>query len=70
MSHSHLTGSQSSCPKSPYLRRPPKTRIDLKKTSGCSPKQDKITLYMDIVLDDHLTYNSIMQDCFMVKLSD
>ncbi len=38
MSHPHLTGWPSSCPKSPYLRRLPKTRTDLRKTSGYSPK--------------------------------
>ncbi len=70
MSHPHLTGWPSSCPKSPYLRRPPKSRRDLRKTSGCSPKQDKGTLYLDMARDGHLTYNSIRQDCFLVKLSD
>ncbi len=60
MSDPHLTGWPISCPKSPYLRRPLKTRIDLRETSGCFPKQDKITLYLDMAPDDHLTYNSIM----------
>ncbi len=34
------------------------------------PQQDKITLCLDMVPDDHLTYNSIMEDCFMVRLSN
>ncbi len=71
MSKPHLTGWPISCPKPPYLRRPLKTRKDLKETSGCfpekdltvvsyhltiiQPKQDKITLYLDMDPDDHLT---------------
>ncbi len=86
MSDPHLTGWPISSPKSPYLRRPLKTRRDLRETSGCIPeqdltvgsyhltiiqlKQDKITLYLDMVPDDHLTYNSIMEDCVMVRLSN
>ncbi len=60
MSDPHLTGWPISCPKSSYLRKPLKTRSDLKETSGSFPKQDKITIYLDMVLDDHLTYNSMM----------
>ncbi len=71
MSDPHLTGWPISCPKSPYLRRPLKTRRDLRETSGCfpeqdltvcsyhftiiQPKQDKIILYLDMVPDDKLT---------------
>ncbi len=60
MSDPDLTGWPISNPKSPYLRRPLKTRRDLKETSGCFPKQDKRTLYLDTVPEDHLTYNSMM----------
>ncbi len=86
MSDPHLTGWPISCPKSPYLRRPLKTRRDLRETSGCIPeqdltvssyhltiiqlKQDKITLYLDMVPDDHLTYDSIMEDCFYGETSN
>ncbi len=79
--------SESWIPKSqtPYIRRPLKTRSDLRETSGCfpehdltvgsyhltiiQPKQEKITVYLDMVPDDHLTYNSITEDC-MVRLSN
>ncbi len=40
MSNLHLTGWPISCLKSPYLRRPLKTRRDLRETSGCFPEQD------------------------------
>ncbi len=60
MSDPHLTGWPISCPKSSYLRRPLTTRRDLKNISGYFPKQNKITLYLDMVSDDHLTYNSMM----------
>ncbi len=86
MSNPQLTGWPISFPKSLYLRRPLKTRRDLRETSGfiseqdltvgyhhltiIQPKRDKITFYLDMVPDDHLTYNSIMEDCFMVRLSN
>ncbi len=31
-------------------------------------KQDKITLYLEMVRDDSLKLNSIMQDCFTIRL--
>ncbi len=67
MSDPHLTGWPISCPKSPYLRRPLKTRRDLRETSGCFPKKDKITLYLDMVPDDNLTYNSMI---FSIRKTD
>ncbi len=79
MSDLHLTGWAISCPKSPYLRRPLKTRRDLRESSGCIPEQDfavasyhfniikpeigQRLLYLDMVQDDHLTHNSIIEDC-------
>ncbi len=69
MSDLHLTGWPISCPKSPYLRRPLKTRIDFRETFGCIPEQDftvasyhlniiqpeigQRPLYLDMVQDDH-----------------
>ncbi len=76
MSDLHLTGWPISCPKSPYLRRPLKTRIDFRETFGCIPEQDFtvasyhlniILLYLDMVQDDHLTHNSIMEYCIYVE---
>ncbi len=40
MSEPRLTGWPISCPKSPYLKRPLKTRRDLRETSVCFPEQD------------------------------
>ncbi len=34
------------------------------------PKQDKITLYLEMVQDDRLTHNSIMGDCFTRRGSE
>ncbi len=49
--------------------RPLKTRRDLRKTSQCfSTRTGQGPLYLDMVPDDCLTYNSIMEDCFMVRL--
>ncbi len=75
-----------SCPKSPYLRKPLKTRRDLRESSGCIPEEDftvasyhlniikqeigQRSLFLYRVQDNHLTHYSIMEDCFYGETSN